>query len=337
VVDGNCRWHYLVKLKMSFQIRDLEAILFAGLIFGILPLANAQSSSGQSSSAQPSGGNHIIYSTPQGKVTASPSVEQPIQPQEIESAPEGQINIFADPVPAQRFPMGPPAQLLNAQNQNDSTDPRDIRKELGVPTAQQLMQVPTAEQMFGLPEHNNPDALATGETNDLSSGTTDESAWSKVWAGNIGDNNTNGTERASGLFRGFFDSAQNGNDGVFGNHWSSTEAAFSPPQASAEQEQSWGTTLGDGTPATPVAQPWQSSFSSPDSASSAGFSSQSPFSTPQLTKVGALPLLPALPSLPGRKQVDTQPPSAPSWTPKPPPWTQSQTPFGTPVQLNPQR
>jgi hypothetical protein len=332
-------------LKMSFRIRDLEAILFAGLIFGILPLANAQSSSGQSSSAQPSSGNHIIYSTPQGKVTSSPPEEQATQPRE-ESPPDSQmnVNIFADPTPAQPFPIVPP-QLLNnnPQNQIDSTDPREIRKELGVPTAQQMMQVPTAEQMFGLPQRNNPDPLTrssdsmTGETNGLSSGTIDEPAWAKVWAGSIGGNNTNGTERASGIFSGFFDSARNGNDNVFGNHWSSTEASLAPPQASAEQDQSWDTTLGASTPPpAPVMQSAQNSFSSSDSASSAGFSSQSPFLPPRLTKVGALPQLPGLPALPGRKQVDTQPPTAPSWTPKPPPWTQSQTPFGTAVQLNPQ-
>lgn len=329
---------------MSFRIRDLAALLFAGLIFCILPPANAQSSSGQSSSAQSLSGNHIIYSTPQGKVTPTPPVDQPTQPQELESPPDSQmdVNIFADPTPAPVFPVVPPQWLNKAQNQSDSTDPRDIRKELGVQTARQMMQVPTAEQMFGLPERNSPDGLtsssdsAMGETNGLASGTTDEPAWAKVWAGNIGEKNTNGTERASGLFSGFFDSARNQNESVFGNHWSSTDTSGAPPQGGSEPDQSWDTTLGASTPPTPVMQQAQNGFSSPDSASSGAFSSQSPFLPPRLTKVGALPQLPALPALPGRKQVDTQPPTAPSWTPKPPPWTQSQTPFGTAVQLNPQ-
>ena len=346
MVDGDRRWRYLAKLKMSFRIRDLEALLFAGVIFCVLPLANAQSSSGQSSGAQSSSGNHIIYSTPQGNVTPTPPVEQPTQPQGLDSPPDSQmnVNIFADPIPPQAFPIVPPQLLNNAQNQNDSEDPRDIRKELGVPTARQMMQVPTAEQIFGLPERKNPDGLtgssdsAMGETNGLASGTSDQPSWAKVWVGGIGERNTNtnGTERASGLFSGFFDSARNENENVFGNHWSSTDASLAPPQGGADQDQAWGTTLNASTQPSPAVQ---NGFSSPDSASgpfSAGFSSESPFSTPRLTKVGALPQLPALPALPGRKQVDTEPPTAHSWTPKPPPWTQSQTPFGTAVQLNPQ-
>ena len=318
---------------MSFRIRDLEAIVLAGLVFGILPLAKAQSTSG----------DHIVYSSPQGKVTPAtpPPMVQPPQPEELEIPSDNQINanIFAEPEPEPMFPAFPPAQLLNnAQKQDDLTDPMGIRKELGVQTAAEMMNVPTAEQIFGLPERNSPDALTkpsdstTGDTNGFVSETTIAAGWTNMWSGSTGVINSNRTERASGFFGGFFDSAQN--DNGFGNHdWGSAETSFAPPQASGEQEKSWDAALSAGTPPATVVEP-QNNFSWPNSASSEGFSSQSPFLPPQVSSQKALPQLPTLPSLPGRKVAGTQPPTTPSWAPKPPPWTQAQTPFGTPVQLN---
>lgn len=346
MVDCNCCWHYLGKLKMSFRIRDLETILFAGLISCVLPLAQAQNTSG---------GDHIIYSSPQGKAASSAPVPmtQAPQAQEPESPPSSpmSVDIFADPAQQQMFPVIPPAQLQNnAQNQDDITDPMGVRKELSVPTAAEMMKVPTPEQMFGLPDRNPLDAtikpsdLTTGDTNDLSLEKTDEPVWANVWSGKTGDVNSNGTERASGFFGGFFDNATRNEDG-FGNHdWGSTETSFGAPQttgepqASGEQGASWVAGLGAGTPSVSVGQA-QNNFSSPNDASSGGFGSQSPFLPPQARRFDstkALPQLPALPAVPGRKDVDAGPQTAPSWVPKPPPWTQSQTPFGTAVQLNPQ-
>ena len=336
---------------MSFRIRDLETILFAGLIFCVLPLAQAQNTSG---------GDHIIYSSPQGKVTPSAPVPmtQAPQAQEPEGPPSSpmSVDIFAEPTPQPMFPVIPPAQLQNnAQNQNDITDPMGVHKELNIPTAAEMMNVPTPEQMFGLPDHTTldgmtkPSDLITGNTNGFSLEKTDElktdePAWASVWSGNAGSVNSNGTERAQGFFGGFFDSATRSQDG-FGNHgWGSTETSFGAPQTTGESQtgdelgQSWVAGLGAGTPTASV-EPAQNNFSSPNDASSGGFSSQSPFLLPQATRFDstkALPQLPALPALPGRKNADTQPETAPSWGPKPPPWTQSQTPFGTAVQLNPQ-
>ncbi|HTV42746.1 MAG TPA: hypothetical protein VMF08_19435 [Candidatus Sulfotelmatobacter sp.] len=327
---------------MSFRIRYLETILCAGLIFCAVPVANAQSSSAQSTS----GGNHIIYSSPDGKVTAStsaPMVQAP-QSQELEGPSDSQMNnFFAGPTPAPMIPLIPPQLLNNPENQDDSSSPADFRKKFRVPTGEQIMKVPTAEEMFGLPERDpdtvtKPAEFAIAQTNGPSPVITDEPAWAKGWFGKTEDVNSNRTDRFSGLFGGFFDTAAR-NDNGFGNHeWGS----FGSPQTQAggeqQQEQSWDAAL-SGSPSTPVAEPAKIAFSSPNLASSDGFSSQSPFLPPQVrseSSLDMLPQLPALPAVPGANQIDTQPPKAPSWTPKPPPWTQPQTPFGTAVQLNPQ-
>ena len=325
---------------MSFQIRDLETILFAGLIFCVLPLAQAQNTSG---------GDHIIYSSPQGKVAPSAPVPmtQAPQAQEPESPPSSpmSVDIFADPAQQQMFPVIPPAQLQNnAQNQDDITDPMGVHKEFNIPTAAEMMKVPTPEQIFGLPDRNTLDAitrtsdLTAGDTNGLSSEKTDESVWANLWSGKTASVNSNGTERASGFFGGFFDSASRNEDG-FGNHgWGSTETSFGASQTIGEQGQSWVAAFGAGTPSVPV-QSAQNNLSLPNYASGGGFSSQSPFLPPQARRFDStktLPQLPALPAVPGRKDVDAGSQTAPSWAPKPPPWTQSQTPFGTAAPLNPQ-
>ena len=324
---------------MIFRIRDLEAILFAVVISCVLPLAKAQST----------GGDHIIYSSPQGKVASSAPVPmaQAPQSQELESPPSSQmgVNIFADPAPQQMFPNVPPAQPQNnAQNQDDFTDPMGLHKEFSIPTTAEMMKVPTPEQIFGIPDQiaadaaTKPSDLTTGDTNGLSLETSDEPAWANVWSRETGGVNSNGTEQASGFFGGFFDSATRNENG-FGDHfWGSTETSFVPPQTSEEQGQSWASALDTSTPPAPD-EPAQNNFSPPNNASSDGSSSQSPFLPPQVRRfdnVKMLPQLPALPVLPGRKDVDTTPPTAPSWALEPPPWTQPQTPFGTAVRLSPQ-
>ena len=335
---------------MSFQIRDFETALVAGVIFCVLPLAQAQ----KAQAPNTSGGDHIIFSSPQGKVTSTapvPMVQAPAS-QELESPPSGQINVnlFAGPTPPPMFPAIPPVQLPNnEQNQDDFTDPMGIHKELRMPTAAQLMKVPTPEQIFGLPQRNLPDALTTltksseftsGDTNGPSLYKTDGPVWANLWSGKTESVNSNGTERASRFFGGFFDTAARNENG-FGNHaWGSTDTSFGPPQASGEQGQSWVAALGADTPPAAV-EPAQNNFSLPNNASSGGFSSRSPFLPPEASRMDSakmLPQLPMLPALPGRKDADadTRPATAPSWAPKPPPWTQSQTPFGTAVQLSPQ-
>lgn len=326
---------------MNFRFADCHTLLLACVLFGFLPMAKAQS---------PGAGQRIVFSSPDGQITSNapiPMVQAP-EGRQAPDLPSGQVTVhdFAEPVVAPLYPQ--PLPLLprpDDQNQDDFRGSMDVRKEMGALTPGQIMNVPTEEQIFGLPEKslNNqkePWQLDNENpaTNDLAFGTNSlfaEPSWAKLWTENApkSPESSNTTERASGFFSKFFDSAQN--DDGFGNHNANNgdETVFGSGQPAAQQQSSWDSGLASGglTPPPSAAAASASDFTSP-SGSSSGLTAQSPFTPPQVTTLDTMPKLPSLPSLPGQKGQLTQPASTPSWAPQPPPWTQPQTPFGTPVQ-----
>jgi hypothetical protein len=256
------------------------------------------------------------------------------------------------------FPQLPQTlQQDNDQNDDDIEDPMALRRELGGLTPAQIMKIPSAEQIFGLAEkpadaQNNPALLENNAGNATNVFGADPAAaitepnWANVWTGNIGNSSSTGdsgqssntTDRASGFFGGFFDTARNNslNNGLFANHNGGNDVGtlFAPSQP-APQQSSWASVLtsGVGTPPASAAEPSPANFTAPGAAPE--LTSQSPFAAPEVsrTDMGALPQLPTLPTLPGQNDRLAQPATPPSWAPQPPPWTQSQTPLGTPLNI----
>lgn len=336
---------------MSFRIADVQALLLASLIFGLFPAAKAQSTGG---------GQHIIFSSPNGQITSNaplPMAQAP-QPQETPNLPAGGVAIspFSGPPPApiESLPL-PALQQDDTRDQDDSQDPMNFRKQMGILTPAQIMKVPSPEQIFGLAEkpaesqktlvQSQNTAFQNAATNGFASDTTTiiaEPGWAKAWLGETeksdqSSNTTNTTEKTSGLFGGFFDAARS--DNTFGNHSSgAADSLFGTPQTGAQQSQSpWSSQLigSESTPAAP-AESVANNFTGPGPASSP-FTSQSPFTPPQESSLDVLPKLPALPSARPQNDQFLQPSAAPSWAPKPPPWSQPQTPLGTPVPANQSR
>jgi hypothetical protein len=338
---------------MSFQIADVKALLLAGLICGLIPAAMAQSS----------GGRHIVFSSPDGQITSNaplPMAQAP-EPQELLNTPDASINIhqFSTSIPAAEPIFAPPPPIVqdNAGTRDDFQDPMSVRTEMAALTPAKIMNVPTAEQIFGLAEkpgdpQKKPGQLGNGNTNaaDFTTTTTlfTDTAWAKPWSGDTTANTTgnstgssNTTEKASsGFFSGLFDSARM--DNVLGTHHSGSsdsDTIFPSSQSSTtpQQSSSWLSALTSDTltPSTPASGSSLNSFTAPAAESSSPFGSQSPFTTPQVSHMDTLPQLPAPPSLPGQNTLFGQPQPAasatPAWGPKPPPWTQPQTPWGTPV------
>jgi hypothetical protein len=330
---------------MRFRILDVQALLLAALVFGLSLAAKAQSNGG---------GQRILFSSPDGQITSNaplPMAQAP-EPQETPDLPYGEAAAaqFSGP-PAPMFLQRPPAlQQDDARSGSDLKDPTDFRKQMGLLTPAQIMNVPSREQIFGLAEKSadaqkkemgqSPNAV----TNDLASDTAaviGEPGWAnKAWSGDTekgGNSNqsSNTTDKASGLFGGFFDTARS--DDVFGSHTAgNADTLFGPSQTSQSAPQSpWNSELtsGDFMPSAPATEPVPTSFTAPVALSS-DWTSQSPFTPPQLSTLDALPKLPALPSTQPQNDQFNQPSAAPSWGPKPPPWTQPQTPLGTPAPLN---
>ncbi|HEV2330358.1 MAG TPA: hypothetical protein VGY56_16370 [Verrucomicrobiae bacterium] len=330
---------------MSFRLADLQALLLVCLVFGLYPAAKAQSTGG---------GQRILFSSPDGQVTSNaplPMARAP-EPQETPNLPAGEASAqFSVPAPPMILPPPTALQQNNVQNRNDFLDPTDFRKQMGLLTPAQIMDVPTPEKIFGLAEkpaqpQKKPaqSQIQNAATNNLASDSTaifGEPAWGNSWTGDTekGMQSSNTTEKASGLFDRFFDTARR--DDVFGNHTSGSGNAdiiFGQPQSqsqSAGQQSSWLSQLTSDviTPSAPATEPVRSSFTLPGSSSS-DWTSQSPFTPRPVETLGTLPKLPALPSARPQNGQLSQPAATPSWGPKPPPWTQAQTPWGTPVPLN---
>lgn len=331
---------------MSFRILDVQALLLAGLLFGLFPAAKAQSNGG---------GQHILFSSPDGRITSNaplPMAQAP-EPQETPNLPDGEAATpqFSGPPPVPMFFEPPPAmQQDDARSRNDPQNPTDFRKQMGLLTPAQIMNVPSAEQIFGLAEkptepQKKPAQSQNAATNDLAPDATaiiGQPGWAnKAWPGDTekGVQSSNTTEKASGLFDGFFDTARS--DDVFGNHSARNPDALSgPSQASqaAPQQSPWGSqlTMSDFAPSAPAAEAVPNGFT-PTGPSSPDWTSQSPFTPPQVSTLDTLPKLPALPSLQPQNDPFNHAAPAPTWGPKPPPWTQPQTPLGTPAPLNPGR
>ncbi len=329
---------------MSFRTADFQALLLTSLVFALLPAAKAQSAGAQG----------LIFSSPDGQTTSNAPVPMAQAPEgrQTPNLPAGQVTIhdITGPTFAPTYQMPLPAlRRPDDQSQDDFQNPMDVRKQMGSLTPGQIMNVPTEEQIFGLPEKNAMDAQKApwqldsengeyGPTNEVTFGTNSmfaEPSWAKLWTDNQGKSpaSSNATERASGFFGRFFDGPQN--DNVFGNHNANGNGddTFSAPSQSAPQQSSWDSGLVSGA-LTPPPTAVANDFTAPAGSSPVSVS-QSPFTPPQLSTLDNMPKLPSLPSLPGQNGQLTQPASTPSWAPKPPPWTQSQTPFGTPVQANP--
>ena len=332
---------------MNFRIADFQALLLAGMVCAVLPAAQAQSAGGT---------QRIVFSSPEGQITSNAPIPMAQAPQARErpDLPAGGVVIhgFSAPMIAPMYPLPlPMLQQPNAGGQGDSLDSKDIRKEMGVQTSAQIMNVPSPEKIFGLPEKKRGDAQKepwqldnaldneNGATNNYDSDMTAiiaEPSWAKLWTQKPGKSteSSNTTDRASGFFGKFFESGQN--DSGFGDHQANNDDTFFGSAQSARQQSSWdsGLSVGGLMPPAPAAVAAPSSFT--PAGSSSGFGSQqSPFAAPQVSSMSTMPKLPSLPSLPGKKNQLPQPASTPSWTPQPPPWTQAQTPFGTPVPINP--
>lgn len=330
---------------MSFRIADCKTPLLACLLFGLLPIVEAQSPS-------PGRAQSIVFSSPDGQTTSNapiPMVQAP-EGRQSPNLPAGEVAIrdITEPMVGPMYPQPLPVlRQPDAQNQDDFRGSMDVRKQMGVLTPGQIMNVPTAEQIFGLPEKKAADRRKEpwqldneiGVTNNPTFATNSmfaEPSWAKLWTENSGkgSESSNTTERASGFFSRFFDSGQN--DNGFGNHNASgEETLFGPSQSAPQQQSSWDSGLAAGglTPSPSPTAASASGFASPGS--SPGLTSQSPFTPPHVSTLDTMPKLPSLPSLSGQNGLLTQPASTPTWAPKPPPWTQSQTPFRTPAPVNP--
>lgn len=248
-------------------------------------------------------------------------------------------------------PMFPqPAPMLQPGNlgkHDDFRDSMDVRKQMGMLTPAQLMNVPSAEQIFGLVEkpagsQKNATQIDNGATNAFGFDTTAITAdpgWTKAWSDDAGKNSgaSNTTDRASGFFGGFFDNTRN--DNRFGNHDGNDSGTLFGQSQPAAQQSTWNSFLPDDANAFHSSAPDNApnNFAAPGTSSSSDFASQSPFVPQQMSSLGTLPQLPTLQSLPGQSDKFDQPAAAPSWGPKPPPWTTPQSPWGTPVQLKIQR
>jgi hypothetical protein len=344
---------YFVILLMSFQIADVKALLLAGLICGQIPAAMAQSSGG---------GQHILFSSPDGQITSNaplPMAQAP-EPQELPNTPDASANIhqFSASMPAAEPIFSPPPPILqeNAGTRDDFQDPMNVRTEMSALTPAKIMSVPTPEQIFGLAEKPEDAQKKSGQFNNGNTNAPDfnttttlftEPTWAKPWSGDTTANDTgnstgssNTTQKtSSGFFSGLFDSGRI--DNVLGHHSSSSDSdtIFPSSQSSAapQQSSSWLSALSSDTltPSTPASGSGFNNFTAPAAEPSSPFGSQSPFATPQVSHMDTLPQVPTLPSLPGQNTPFGQPQPAasttPSWGPKPPPWTQAQTPWGTPV------
>ncbi|HEV2318131.1 MAG TPA: hypothetical protein VGV18_00160, partial [Verrucomicrobiae bacterium] len=213
-------------------------------------------------------------------------------------------------------------------------------------TPAQIMNVPTPEQIFGLaakpaqPQKKAMEPQDASTTNDAASDATaiiTEPGWAKFWSDDAGKSvqSSNTTKTTSGLLGGFFDTARS--DIRIGTPSSGdANAGFDTSHAATTQQSpQWESQLvnGDFKPAAPATASTPDNFAVPTPLS-AGLGPQSPFVPQQASSTEILPKLPTLPSLPGRNDLFTPTSVSPTWTPKPPPWTQSQTPLGTPIPLN---
>ncbi|MGH7942860.1 MAG: hypothetical protein ACREFR_17515 [Limisphaerales bacterium] len=332
---------------MSFRIAYFQGLLLAALVFRLLPAAKAQAHVGA---------GHIIFSTPDGRISSNaplPMVQAPEAP-ENPSLPDHDaiVNEFSDLLVAPTYPPPIPMLRPNARHQDDFRDSMDTRKQMGELTPAQIMSVPTSEQIFGLPEKVSaqdtqrergffqPESgAATNSLNFDSTPIFAQTTWVKDLSQEQGksDDSSNTTRTASGFFSRLFDSAPDGNGlSGFGDHDSSGNAAFWSAPRPAPQPSSWDSDLTSGalTPPAPVAEITPNPIGA-QAQSTSEFASQSPFTPPQPAAMDTLPKLPPVPSVSPQNSAMTQPASAPSWEPRPPPWTQAQTPFGAPVQLNP--
>jgi hypothetical protein len=266
--------------------------------------------------------------------------------QERTSLPAGQaaaLPQFSAPAAPMYFAPSPAMPLENTRRQ-DGANPMDFRKQFGVSTPAEIMNLKSPEEIFGIikkPTDSQKELARRQnfETNSLAPDSTAiiaEPGWAKSWlAGDTGKSgqSSNSTERASGLFSGFFDAARS--DNVFGSHnLGDSDTPFGQPQTVARQQSSWDSQLsmGELAPSAPAAQPVASGFTGFGSSSSAG-TLQSPFTPPQVSSMDTLPRLPALPSVSRQIEQFTPPSLSPSWGPKSPPWAQAQTPLGTPAPV----
>ncbi|HXC36515.1 MAG TPA: hypothetical protein VNV43_11620 [Candidatus Acidoferrales bacterium] len=329
---------------MSFRLADVQALLLVCLVFSLFPAAKAQSTGG---------GQRILFSSPDGQVTSNaplPMAQAP-EPQETPNMPGGEAASPQFSVPASPMILFPPPALQqnNAQKRNDFQDPTDFRKQMGLLTPAQIMDVPTPEQIFGLAEKPAESQKKPAQSQNLNAATNNlasdataiigEPTWATARTGNTekGVQTSNTTEKASGLFDRFFDTARS--DDVLGSHSSgNADTLFGQSQTqsqSAGQQSPWGSQLTSDeiTPSAPATEPIRNSFTMPGSPRS-DWTSQSPFTPPPADTLGTLPKLPVLPSFSRQNDRFSQPAATTSWGPKPPPWTQAQTPWGTPVPLN---
>jgi hypothetical protein len=330
---------------MNFRFRHLQALLLSGLLLGFCLAAKAQSAAG---------GQHILFSAPDGQIASNtplPMAQAP-EPRDTPNLPagEGAVAEFSAP-PAPLF-LAPPVVLQpdTFKSSDSLDDPMDFRKKMRLLTPAQIMNVPTPEQIFGLAEkpaqpQKNPFESQDTTTNTAASdpnAITAEPGWARFWSGDTDKSpqSSNTTENASGLLGGFFDTARN--DNLFGSHsGSDADTVFGSSHADTTQQSpqggspQWESQLinGDFTPTAPATASMPDRFATP-AASSSEFAPQSPFVPQQVGSADYLPKLPTLPSLPGRNDLFTHPSASPSWALKPPPWTQSQTPLGTPIPLN---
>lgn len=328
---------------MIFWIADVKTLFLAGLLCGLLLSTKAQSTGG---------GQHIVFSSPDGQITSNaplPMAQAP-QPREMQDLQGGDVTIqpFSEPMAAPMFPA--PAPMQTAEKRDDFQNPMDVRKQMGELTAAQIMNVPTPEQIFGLAEKNEelqrksmrPENSDTNGFGFNANATIDDPGWTKTWTEDPGRSTgaSNTTERASGIFGGFFDSARNDNsqnDNGFAAHDVDDSETFVSSSQPASQPSPWESGLASGalTPSTPAPNSTLNNFAMAGTSAGSAFASQSPFTPPQLSAMSTmemLPRLPKLPPLPGQIDQSIQPAAAaPSWAPKPPPWTTPQTALGTPI------
>jgi hypothetical protein len=340
---------------MSFQLADVKALLLAALALSLFGAAKAQTP--QAPRPQPNGGGQsIVFSSPDGQTISNapiPMAEAP-EPQETPDLPSQNVSVphFSGP-PTPWFALPQAAmQQQNAENRDNLQDPMDLRKQLGGLTPAQIMKVPSPEEIFGLAQKPADTQKKPWQTdNNFGNGPTNtpapdisaifaEPSWAKTWTGDMKKKpgyleSSNSTEKTSGLLGGFFDTARN--DTVFGSHDAGSQDTLGAPSQPGAQQSPWDSDFTSSSFATPISSDdaAPTKFSMPSATtSSAGLGSQPPFAVPRVSSLDTLPKLPALPSATRQDDQLVQPTtSASSWGPKPPPWTQSQTPFGTPVQF----
>lgn len=340
---------------MSFQFADIKILLLVALALSLFGVAKGQTP--QSPRPQPAGGGQsIVFSSPDGQTTSNapiPMAEAP-EPQPTPDLPAQNVSVphfSGPPTPWLALPQGA-MQQQNAENRDNSQDPMNLRKLLGGLTPAQIMRVPSPEEIFGLVQKPADAQKKPWQTdNNFGNGPTNtpapdisaifaEPRWAKTWTGDMKINpgsleSSNSTEKTSGLLGGFFDTARN--DTVFGSHDAGSQDTLSAPSQPGAPQSPWNSDFTSSSFAPPISSDdaAPTKFPMPSApASSTGLGSQSPFAVPQASRLDTLPKLPALPSATRQDDQLARPAtSASSWGPKPPPWTQSQTPFGTPVQF----